>query len=336
MVSFAIAAFLVALISTYFVRNIAQKFGVVDKPDSSRKFHGRAVPLLGGISIFVSFWLITGFIIFFKPVLGVELLSKKLIGVFVASLIIMAIGILDDIRPLPSRLRLLFTVIAAALAVILGLGLDKITNPFGGAISVALWMGNVLVFLWLLGMMYTTKITDGLDGLSTGVVAIGSLMIFFLSNSERFYQPNVALLSVVLFSVCLGFLIFNFYPAKIFLGESGSLLIGFLLGVMAVISGGKLATALLVMAIPAFDLGRVIYVRIKNQKPVFEGDRSHLHFQLLEYGLSARTVVLLYYAIAALLGILALVLQSTQKIIALVLLLFVMIAVGWRWRVILK
>ena len=323
-------AFFLSLIFTLLIRRIALKFDIVDRPDGGRKLHRSPVPLLGGLAIWFSFWLVVGSVLFFYPLYGIEILSKKLIAAFSGSLILVVLGVMDDRRPLPPKIRLIITAAAALLTVLGGVGLAKITNPFGGYIQLSLILGNFLVWLWLLGLMYTTKILDGLDGLSTGIVFIGAMMIYFLTRTAKFYQPNVGFIALVLAGVCLGFLVFNFYPAKIFLGESGSLFVGFMLGVLAVIAGGKIATALLVMAVPILDLARVIYLRFRRGQPIFQGDRRHLHFQLLDYGLSERQTVLLLYLISFLFGITTLFLQSTQKLLALLFLLLAMITVGWK------
>jgi UDP-GlcNAc:undecaprenyl-phosphate GlcNAc-1-phosphate transferase len=325
-----LVAFVLSIIFTLLVRQLARKLKIVDTPDKTRHLHFQPVPLLGGAAIFLAFWLVTACVLFYHPVYGIEILKTKLIWALAASVIIIIIGIVDDWKPVSAKIRLAVTAAAVLVAVAGGIGLQKITNPFGGFIQMSLIVGNVLVFLWLMGMMYTTKILDGLDGLATGVVAIGAIMIFFLTRTAKFYQPNVGLLALIFAGACLGFLLFNFHPAKIFLGEPGSLFIGFMLGILAVISGGKLATALLVMAVPVLDLARVIYTRIRHGRPVFEGDREHLHFKLLTFGLSERQAVVLFYFISALFGATTLFLQSTQKLLALLFLFIAMIAVGWR------
>lgn len=331
MIYFTIA-FLISVAATLAVRFIAARFGVVDRPDGGRKRHERPVAQWGGLAIFVSFWAVTGYLLIWHPLYQVDIFSQKLLGVFIATLILVILGAWDDARSLPVAFRFGAAVIATLIAIGFGLGLQKITNPFGGYFNLTPVFGvaDIMVFVWLLGMMFTTKILDGLDGLATGITAIGAGMIYFLTATPRFYQPNVGLLSLVFAGSLLGFLAFNFYPAKIFLGEGGSLLIGFILGVLAIISGGKIATALLVMAVPILDLGRVIYGRLRRGQPVFQGDRSHLHFVLLDLGLGERTTVVLLYAISFLFGITTLFLQSREKLVALLLLLVAMIALGWQ------
>lgn len=322
-------ALLIAAILTIIVRAIAEHWHIVDLPDTERKFHTRPVALFGGAAVFICFWGIIGCLFLTDPGLaGLDRLAVPLLASFWASLVIVILGVIDDIKPIPAWPRLLITMVAVFFAATHGLALFKITNPFGGVAFLPPLFGGLFVFCWLMGAMYTVKITDGVDGLSTGVVVIGSLMIAALASTKIFYQPNVALLALVFAGSCLGFLLFNFAPASIFLGESGSLFLGFMLGTLAVISGGKVATALLVLAIPALDLGRVLYLRLKRGHSPFQGDRLHLHYELMTRGWSEKQVVLLFYSVAAAGGAAALLLQSREKLIAMIGLLVIMIAVG--------
>ncbi|MBU0545640.1 undecaprenyl/decaprenyl-phosphate alpha-N-acetylglucosaminyl 1-phosphate transferase [Patescibacteria group bacterium] len=336
-----ILAFALSLVATYAVKKFAERAGIVDRPDEKVKKHKKAVPLLGGLAIFLSFWLVVAYLAFFTNLFGANLQPQKLIMVFIASVPLMIIGYFDDKHKLPAVWRLGLSAVCVLLLVLGGLGLNKITNPFGGVLYLDFWQINLgflgyfslvsgsLVFLWIIGMMYTTKILDGLDGLSTGIASIASFMIFFIANGERWHQPDVALLSLVFAGACLGFLVFNFYPAKIFLGEGGSLFVGFMLGVLSVISGGKIATALLVMAVPILDLARVVFVRARKGQSIFKGDREHMHFRLLDLGFSHRQTVLLYYTIAFIFGITTLFFQSIQKLFALAVLLALMCLFGF-------
>lgn len=328
-VVYFLAAFGLSVVFTVVVSFVARALKIVDLPDADRKLHTTPVPLLGGVAIFAAFWVVTGYLLF-NPVKGIELLTNKLMAAGVASTIVLLIGIADEVRPFSAKARLALTAVATLVAVLLGLGLEKVTNPLGGYFALSSFIGGAVVFVWLMGMMYTTKILDGLDGLSTGTVAIGAFMMYFLTQTKQFYQPNVGIIALVFAGVCLGFLIFNFYSAKIFLGESGSLFIGFMLGVLAVIGGGKMATALLVMAVPMLDLARVMFVRFRRAQPVMQGDREHLHFQLLDWGLSQPQAVLLLYGVSAVLGVLTLFLQSRQKVVLLLVLVVAMVVAGWR------
>ena len=318
---------------TLIISKIAKKYKIVDFPDNTRKKHSHPVPLLGGVAIFLAFWLSVAIAWHYYSLLSLHITGRQLIFLFLGTTVLMVVGFFDDKFKISAGVRLMFSVMAVILVLIGGMQLSGITNPFGtGTIGLDYWKisvgswgtilvgANILMFLWLLGMMYTTKILDGLAGLSTGVVLIGAVMMAFLTNTAKFYQPDVRFLAVVFAGACLGFLIFNFYPAKIFLGEGGSLFLGLMLGVLAVISGGKIATALLVMAVPIIDLGWVIFDRLIHRQPLSHGDRRHLHFRLVDAGLSERVAVLLLYAVSFSFGITTLFLPSKLKLVALVIL----------------
>ncbi len=336
---FCLAAAFAALF-TVAVRKIALRMNIVDRPDSRRKLHAGPTPLLGGMAIMLTFWLLVGYLFFFTDLLAKHFSGQKLLGIFIGTAILAVMGYIDDQRGLSARARIALAA-GAALAVVLGgVELAQITNPFGGAIALNFWeirwfdwrvfaiFGDIVALLWLMGMMFTSKILDGLDGLSSGIAGIGALMIFLLSSTKKFYQPDVGLVALIFAGACLGFLLFNFHPAKIFLGEGGSLFVGFMLGALAVAAGGKIATALLVMAVPALDMARVAVWRLARRQPLLRGDREHLHFRLLDSGFSHRRAVLIFYVIAALFGAAALFLQSGQKAATLLFLAVAMAAVA--------
>ncbi|MDO8499607.1 MAG: MraY family glycosyltransferase [bacterium] len=322
-----LSAFILSVIFTAITRRLALRFGVIDVALIARKKHAGSIPLLGGAGIFLGFWLVSGWALFFTDLLGKNLVANEMFWVFLVGLVIMIVGFLDDKFHLPPLLRFIVSAVCVAVVVWSGVTLDKITNPFGGVIFLDAWkfVPGLIVFIWILSMMYTTKILDGLDGLSTGVSVIAAFMIFFIANGERWYQPDVAIWAAIFAGACLGFLIFNFHPAKIFLGEGGSMWLGFMLGVLSVISGGKIATALLVMAVPVLDVARVIIMRIKRGQPIWIGDREHLHFRLVDLGFGEKRTVLFYYLVAILFGLSTLILQSAQKLFMLGVLFVLMI-----------
>ena len=340
MILYFFAALGISLILTPLVGWCSRRASIVDRADGERKINWRPVPLLGGLAVFLSFFIVAGYLLLFHPMYDTDIFAGKMTAVFIAGLILLGLGYFDDKYGVPAKWRLFISALAALIVVFGGVGLDKVTNPFGGYLLLNLLPLNffgqtiylipvLLIFLWLLGMMYTVKITDGLDGLSTGIVAIGAFMIFLLTTTTKYYQPNVGLLALVFFGSCLGFWYFNFYPAKVYLGEGGGLFLGLLLGVLSVIAGGKLATALLVMAVPILDLIRVIFVRWRHKQSIWQGDREHLHFRLLDAGLGHPQTVAVLYCVAALFGALTLFLQSSQKLIALIILFILMLVVGF-------
>ena len=342
-----ILTFGVSVVLTLLIKKIASRTGIVDKPNDPRKVHQRPIPLLGGLAIFLSFWLVmAGYTLFSDHVLGGYLLFKYLVGMFVGGAFLMIAGYLDDKYNLTPKKQIIWPILAVCSVIACGIGIDYITNPLGGVwylneSSVALFsLGELpyrLVFwadlftlLWLMGMMYTTKFLDGLDGLVPGITVIGSLVLFFLSINQEVAQPETALLAIILAGAVAGFLVFNWHPAKIFLGEGGSLLAGFMLGVLAIISGGKIATALLIMGIPILDVIWVIIRRLffEKRSPFKHADRKHLHFRLLDAGLSQRQAVLVLYFFSACFGGIALFIESQAKLIALGILLLVMVVLA--------
>ncbi|MDO8668392.1 MAG: MraY family glycosyltransferase [bacterium] len=310
---------------TFLVLKLAKKLNITDRPDSDRKLHQGNVPLLGGLAIFLAFFIVL--FIFRDQLLVGDLLIRHWLGFFVGGCFLMIGGFLDDKYNLKSIQQFIFPCLAIASVILGGVHIEKITNPFGGYFYLGA-ISAVLIAFWLLGMMYTTKLLDGLDGLVSGITAIGALVIFLFTMSEKYYQPDLALAALVLAAACFGFLFFNWHPARIFLGEGGSLFLGYALGVLAIISGGKIAIALLVMGIPILDVLWTILRRLAQGKNPFKSsDRQHLHFRLLEAGLSVRKAVLLFYAISIIFGLSALLLQSIGKVFALVALASLMLLV---------
>lgn len=341
-----ILSFVLSVILTFLVRKIALKFNIVDDPKTrpDRKIHKKAIPLLGGLAIFFSFNITV--LLTHHSLLGGYLLPKYLFGIFISGFIIMIGGIIDDKYNLSPKWQFLFPVTAIFATIASGIGIEYITNPLGGIfylqqINFTLFsvnnlpykitiLADLFTFIWLMGMSYTTKILDGLDGLVSGITIIASLIIFCLSLSQNVAQPETAILAIILAGACLGFLIFNFHPAKIYLGEGGSLFAGFMLGVLSIISGGKIATALLIMGIPILDLAWVIIRRLFRDKksPFKSADKKHLHFRLLDIGFSHRLAVLFLYFLITIFGVSSLFLAGPQKLLALGILIIFMIFLG--------
>lgn len=338
--SFAVSAALTPLI-----RRLAERWRVVDDPQTApeRKRHTQPIALLGGVSIVLTsllmWWLLVG-----AGQMGqVDFPLKYVVGLSLAAILVAVGGARDDRFHLRPSRQLLWPILATLVIIASGIGIGVITNPFGGVIrldavrwQIFSWQGvpyvltlwaDLFTFAWLMVAMYTTKLLDGLDGLVSGLGVIGSLIIFLLTLRPEVHQPAVSLLALSLAGACAGFLLFNWHPAKIFLGEGGSLFIGFMLGVMAIISGGKIATALLILGLPILDLAWVVIYRlvVRRTSPFRTADRSHLHFRLLDAGLSVRQSVLILYAVITLFGVSTLFFRGVQKVYALAALVVVMI-----------
>lgn len=313
-----------AAVFTPLARYLGFTLGFIDAPRGGRKIHQKPTPLLGGLSIMLSVFF--GALIYIASgnwdfsVVPVRFIA----GVGLGALLLLVGGLLDDKYELPAGLSWLFPAAAAIVVLVsgVGVGIKFITNPFGGNISLyGAWLGvpvsGLFMFAWLMGMTYTTKILDGLDGLAAGVGLIASLVIFTLSLTDNINQPITATLAIVLAGALLAYLFFAFNPASIFLGESGSTFLGWFLGVLAILTGAKIATAVLVMGIPILDVAWSIVRRLAQGKSPFQGDRKHLHFRLLDAGLTQKQAVLVFYAISLVFGFSAVALQSMGKLIAL-------------------
>ena len=333
-------AFLISCALVYFltplVRHIAFLRGIVDYPSEPRKIHSSPVPLLGGWAVYAGFaFTVLLWLIFSKVSFGYFIHLPYFAGILLGGAILCVGGYLDDKYHLPPYYSIIAPLLAVLVVIVFGVQLSYINNPFGGVILLDAVkfldypvFGGVFVFVWILGMIYTTKFLDGMDGLVSGVSGIGALAIFFVSLLPQVGQSDTALLAIIFAGAILGFLPWNFHPAKIFLGEGGSTLAGFMVGVLAVISGGKIATALLVMGIPILDAAWVIIRRLFSHYSPFQPDRKHLHFRLLDVGLSQRQAVLFLYFLVAAFGACAIYLQSLGKVMALGILLVVMLILG--------
>ncbi len=319
-----VVAFVGAVLVTPLVRSGARALGVLDVPTLPRKQHARPTPLLGGTAIWIAFIIAVTAGLYWYPGVFAGLSVRLLAGIVLASGVLMVGGYFDDRYALPPRIQILFPSIAAIIMVVVGVRIDTVTNPIGvGVLELPSVVAIACTWVWFMVLMYTTKLLDGLDGLATGVSAIGSLMIVALTATVAFWQPDIGALAAAVAGACVGFLVYNFHRASIFLGEGGSVLLGFLLGTCAIVSGSKIATTLLVLGVPFADMIRVAVMRWIRRAPVTGGDATHLHHLLLRAGFSHRTTVLLLYAFALTFGMTTLVASPWQKaltILAIVLL----------------
>lgn len=327
-------AFFISFVLTFLVSRLAIRRQIVDVPDSERRFHKRATPTMGGLAVFGSFLLVSITMLFTGDLIG-NIPLRQLIGIFLGGMILMIGGYLDDKYRMSASFTVIFPILACLTVVSSGIEAVSLNNPLSGGVlqldkltpfGLPLVSGLV-VFIWTMSMTYTTKLLDGMDGLVTGISAIAAMILFGLSLTPDVQQPQTALLAITLTGSLLGFLILNFYPAKIFLGEGGSTFAGYMLAILAIVSGGKIATAILVMGIPLLDMLWVILQRIFNRQSPFHGDRRHLHYKLTEIGFSEPQAVLFLYVLTGIFGVSALFLQSMGKLIALAVLVIVMMVI---------
>jgi len=340
----AVLALLISLAVTPLVRKLAFRVGVVDEPGAARKIHRRATPLLGGTAVYLAFVLGISLAWVLGLLPGDNINAKNLAGLLLAGAILMVGGALDDRFDLKPRYQIIFPLLASVVVVTFGIGIDYVTNPLGGQLRLDSWEWIVLwwrgvpykltlpsdlfTVAWLLTVMYATKFADGLDGLVSGVTVIGALLITVVSFMVDASQPDTALVALVVVGAFLGFLRYNYNPASIFLGEGGSVLAGFLLGSLAIVSGGKIATAFLVLGLPLFDLVFTVLRRLAAGRSPFSADRLHLHFRLLDSGLSQRQAVMFVWFVSALAGVSILVFLNGLKLALLPLFFSLTTAVG--------
>lgn len=317
-------SFLISLLITPLVIKVSSYFKIWDKPNlAERKIHKRVTPLLGGWAIFWSVFIS----IFIFKIFGLadfsDINDNFILAVFLGGLLIMIGGTLDDKYNLKPWQQITWPILAALVVLLVGIKITYITNPIGGPLNAIIYLtpiwGVLISFLWLMGLMYTTKLLDGLDGLVAGITSVAVFMIFILSLNWDVYLSATSIWALLLFGASIGFLFFNFYPAKIFLGEGGSIFMGFMLGVLSIISGSKIATTLLVIGIPALDVLWVILRRvISGQSPFSHADRKHLHFKLLDVGFKQREAVLLLYLTAITFGLVGILSSSWGKLVSLI------------------
>lgn len=325
---------LVTLIITPLVIKISTYFKILDQPDLiGRKIHKKPTPLLGGWAIFLAVFIVVFIFKIFGWADFSNISNSFILAVAIGGLLIMIGGTLDDIYNLKPWQQIIWPLLAATLVLIVGIKITYITNPLGGPFNAIIYLtpfwGLLISFIWLMGLMYTTKLLDGLDGLVTGIASVTALMIFILSLDWDVYLSATGVWALAFLGASIGFLFFNFYPAKIFLGEGGSIFMGFMLGVLSIVSGSKIATTLLVIGIPALDVLWVIVRRILNgESPFSHADRKHLHFRLLDLGLTQRETVLLLYLMAITFGLAGVLSSSLGKLISLIgLILFMSVTV---------
>lgn len=311
-----IIAFSIGLIACYLltptVKKLALRLGAIDNPDN-RKVHKLPVPRMGGLAIYV------GFLI---AVLCSVTVSKEILGLLLGGTFIVLLGILDDIYQLPARVKLVGQIFAALILVLFDIRIDWLTFP--GSESY-FYMENLAIpatIFWVVSMTNALNLIDGLDGLAAGVAFIASLTVGVVAIQSGSYV--VAILTLALAGSTLAFIRYNFNPATIFMGDTGSMFLGYMLAAVSVLGVVKSATAvaLLVPAIalglPIIDTFLAIVRRYSNGKPIFKPDKGHLHHRLLAAGLSQKQTVLLMYGISLALSMSALLFTGSNHLLGLV------------------
>lgn len=292
-------AALVSYILTPYIKTLAFKIGAVDKPDN-RKVHKKIMPRLGGLAIYIAFLI--------GVVSSLEL-TWDIVGILTGATVIVIVGILDDVYQLPAKVKLLGQIVAACILIAFDIRIEWVNNPLGGYIYLDKFISIPLTVFWVISFTNVVNLIDGLDGLAAGVSAIASLTVIFVAIQMGYF--HVTVLSAALAGGIIGFIRYNFNPATIFMGDTGSMFIGYMLAAISVYGAVKTAAtiALIVPAIalglPIMDTAFAIMRRYTNGRPIFQPDKGHLHHRLLAMGMNQKQAVLLMYAISAALGIAA-------------------------------
>lgn len=318
LLAFAVSL-LVAYVMTPPVKRFAEKVGAIDVPRDNRRVHDHPIPRMGGLAIFIGFVLS---LIFFVP------MSTKVLGLLVGSVIIAVMGGVDDIVSLNPWVKLAGQIVAALVAIRCGLVFDVISNPniFAEETYIEIgWLSIPLTMLWIVGCTNAVNLIDGLDGLAVGVSAISSMTMLIVSLFVS--EPVVSIILAALTGACLGFMPYNLNPAKIFMGDVGSQLLGFVLSTASIMGLFKLHAIitffvpLLALALPLADTIFAFFRRILHGQSPFKADKGHFHHRLLAMGLNQKQVVAVLYGISAVLGLLAVLMAGDSmavKIICLV------------------
>lgn len=318
-----------SVLATPFTRKLAHRWGIVARPGGRRQ-HSGMIAKLGGVPIVLGYLLGIGLIyLLLPPEIGSND-ALRLRGVVLGSVVIFVGAFIDDRLDLKPRWQFAFQIAAAVIAMSHIIFIERFTNPLP---STEFWQSgfaalffsldiadpNIVVIrpflvytislFWVLGMINAVNFLDGLDGLAGGVSTIAALM-FALHSFQLTGQTPVTLFPLALAGALVGFLLFNFAPATIFLGTTGAWLLGYNLATLSILAPAKLSTALLVMAVPILDVAWLIVTRLRRGQPPFQGDRRHLHFRLLDRGLPVRGIVLGYYIIAIAFGLVAIFVES--------------------------
>ena len=322
-----ITSLIISFLLTPAVKKLAKFINAVDIP-GKRRINKIPIPNIGGLAIYASF-VITA-LIFLE-------INKNLIGILVGGSLITFIGFIDDKYEISPLWKLLGQITAAVLLIIFGIKIDFITNPLGGLFYLGNW-SIPFTIIWVVSMTNVVNLMDGLDGLAAGVSVIAVITLFFVSLQEGQYLT--ASMAIILAGSTTGFLYFNFHPAEIFMGDSGSMCLGYIFSAIFIIGALKSAAAVtlvvpvLALGVPIFDTIFAIIRRLYNNKPIAKADKGHIHHRLLALGWSQLEATLIVYGISIFLGATALIVNSSTIEVSIFLTLFVVIGIIFgAWKI---
>ena len=298
-----VLSFALAFATTPLAKKLAFKIGAIDVPKDTRRVHKKPTPLIGGLAIFAGFCITTLFL--YET-------DIEFIGMMIGAIIMVVLGIFDDKYGLPAKFKFIVQIVAAAIPVCSGIRIERIILPFLESNGFEFgWLSYPITIFWIVGLTNAVNLIDGLDGLAAGVSAIASFSVFCVALIQG--EFGIAILTAALVGSCFGFLPYNFNPASIFMGDTGSTFLGFVMAVISVSGLFKIhaiisfAVPFIAFGIPIFDTSFAILRRIKEHRSIMSPDRGHLHHRLMDRGFSQKQVVLIIYTICILLGAIAVV-----------------------------
>ena len=318
-----VVALILSLSFTPVVKIFAKNVGAMDVPKDNRRMHSKPIPRMGGLAIFLSFVIC---VFAFIP------LDSELGGILLGAVILIVLGAIDDIVSLNPWIKLVIQILAAIIPVTQGVSIDKITNFFGSTefIEFGSFAAPITVF-WIVLLINAVNFIDGLDGLACGVSTIAVLSMFVIAISVQ--DTTMAVMLAILAGACFGFIPYNFNPAKIFMGDTGAMFLGYILAAITVQGLFKLyavvsfAVPFLVLGLPIFETVVTVTRRLLKGKSPFKADRGHIHHRLIDFGLNQKQVVAILYTISGILGLAAVITATSGKMKAIVIIIAVVIAV---------
>ena len=323
-----LTALVVSFLMTPVVKSFAYKVGAIDVPKDERRMHHKPIPRLGGLASFAGFM---ASILLFVDIR----LNPQMQSILLGAVIIVVLGVVDDIMALPAKLKFVVQIVAALIPALNGVSIQALSNPnlfSANAYWVLNWLSVPITVLWIVGITNAVNLIDGLDGLACGVSTISSMTLLVIALTVS--EPDVAVLTAALAGACIGFLPYNLNPAKIFMGDTGSTFLGSILATVSIQGLFKFYTIIsfavpfLMLGLPIFDTSFAILRRLAKGQSPMTPDRGHIHHRLIDMGFSQKQAVAVLYVISAILGLSAVVL-TTSGVVKATLLLVALCVTGW-------
>jgi len=333
-ISLGVIAFMISFMLTPLIKIIAVKLNFIDKPDSKRKLHSSPKALLGGLAIYISFLITLLYSYKYLDSFNSILKERNFYGLIIGTFLMLLIGLIDDFFNIPAFLKLFLQIVPAVILYYYDFKIDILTNPISGeTIKLNQYISFFLTIGWVLALTNSINLIDGMDGLASGITVIGCLTLFAIALNRGSQDIISAVFTMVLLGSVAGFIKYNFPPASIFMGDTGSLFIGYTLSAIGILGINKSTTAIALMVpiaavgIPIYDTFFAIFRRTKRGVKIFKADSEHIHHRLLKMGLSQRQTLLLLYGLSIYFGVIAFSFLKIPNQMALIVLVFFILSI---------